>query len=188
MNKSKQGILISFIIILVCGITPATALQNMETNTNGLSNDWDAYIKGVEYALDVMGGQEPTELTPQQDEYVVTHLDRIETRGESALDQLQAYVTYINKELSEYNVNPTNTRNMPMSATNVGATATNPTKQLDKIVEGLKKQGIVVNTKTYNYTSLSLAVNGENGENPTLDKSRVIVQIKDGMYYVCANL
>jgi hypothetical protein len=188
MNKSKQGILLSLIIILVCSITPATAIQNMQTNTNGEISDWDAYIKGVEYALDVMGGQEPTELTPQQDEYVEAHLVRIEARGENVLDQLQAYLTYINKELSEYEVTPTNTRNMPKSATNLGATATNPTNSQKDMKKELKEQGIVVQTATYEYDNLSSAVNGENGENPTLDKNRVIVQFKDGMYYVYADL
>ena len=195
MNKSKQGILLSLIIILVCSITPATAIQNGETNTNGDISDWDVWIKGVELSLDIMGGQEDTELTPEQETYVETHQERIQIKGESILNQLQAYLDYINKQLSEYkyNKNPTNTQNTPLSATNVSAThvsatASEATTSMKDIKTELKKEGIVVNNTTTNYTALSDAVNGVDGNNPTLNKSRVIVPIKDGGYFVYAEL
>ncbi|WP_048190364.1 hypothetical protein [Methanobacterium sp. SMA-27] len=195
MNKSKQGILLSLIIILVCSITPATAIQNGETNTNGDISDWDVWIKGVELSLDVMGGQEDTELTLEQETYVETHQDRIQIKGESVLYQLQAYMDYINKELSEYkyNTNPTNTQNTPLSATNVGAThvsatASEATTSMKDIKTELKKEDILVNNTTTNYTALSDAVNGVDGNNPTLDKSTVIVPIKDCGYLVYAEL
>jgi hypothetical protein len=179
MMKNFKTFLIIFLSILILSITPAIAVQTSETN-NTSSDVNTAWAEGVEKALAAISNQEYTELTPEQEEYLETHQDGVQARGEAVLNNLQNYVNQVEEELSKYDTSensPKNTIDDKFA------------DSIEKITNFLKNKDIPVQNATYTYEELSRKVNDKN-KTASLDGSKVIVQMKDGIsdYVVYAEL
>ena len=174
MMVNWKKYLIFFIITLICSITPAIAIQTGETNntTNDINTAWK---EGLEHAVDIMN-QDDTELTPEQRAYLETHLDDVQTNGETVLNNLQNYMNFVTQEFSKHN-------NTKKSRNNFGDDS------VDEIIYALRNH-VKLDNATYTYTELTRRVNLPSTNESYVNESKVIVQMRDGLanYVVYAEL
>jgi hypothetical protein len=167
--KNSPNFLIFFVIVLICSITPATALQNETNLTGNVVDNWnDEWVKGVENALQMLSEQEYTELTPEQDSYLEEHQDQIQIKGEGVLYNLQYFLDYVDHELSKYNT----TTNMQNKRTTNTDKFTDSIKEVTKF---LKNKDIPVANETLTYGQLS-----NNTKYNNTYQNQTIVQIRTG--------
>jgi hypothetical protein len=178
MTVNWKKTLIFLVILLVCSITPVSAEQTGETY--GYSQLLDD-IKNIFVELDKT---RDTELTPEQAQYLDDHQDGVKLHGESMLHNVQEYLNYLIKECNRYE-NPTITVSRKRS--NVDMYTTDLNNMEDYLKHGeLNGMPLNISIETLNldYSQLVHKITPLDNSKPLIDKSKVIVQIRDNGYCV----
>ena len=109
-SKHLQQFLILLVIFLVCSITPASATQNsdIQSNSDNISLFNETYIEDMTKLLNSFDEASNTELTPEQDKYLETHEPILLSKAETILYNLQQFLNIL---LMEYYLENTTTHN-----------------------------------------------------------------------------
>lgn len=104
MNSRLYKILIFLVVFLVCSITPASAIQNHNNNIKTSDDDYidlfnETYIYEMNRLLTGFDNASNTELTPEQDQYLQAHEDRVLGKAEAILYNLQDFLNILLAEL-----------------------------------------------------------------------------------------
>lgn len=180
--KASQSILIFFIAMLVCSITPAMATQTTATNgehdkihTESMNDIWNAFNEGSN-----------TKLTPEQDKYLETHQDRILFQAETILYNLQNFLNILLAEYYENNANDEDhTQRKLLENTENKDKYTTDAIKMKNYLSTNKDDPKINNTQTINcnYGTLFNATN-ETSKEKKYDVDHIIVQIKDPKGYI----
>lgn len=106
MNPKIQTFLILFISILLCNITPATAIQANTTNPD--YTDLREQIINTFWSVFDEGNN--TELTSEQKNYLEQKDPQIKNKAEAILDNLQYCLNYLYGEYDEYQLKEENNK------------------------------------------------------------------------------
>lgn len=108
-SKHLQQFLILLVIFLVCSITPASAVQNsdIQSNSDNINLFNETYIEDMTKLLKSFDEATNTELTPEQDTYLETHKPILLSKAETILYNLQQFLNIL---LMEYYIENTTRR------------------------------------------------------------------------------
>lgn len=178
MMKNLKTFLIFFVILLVCSITPAIAVQ---TNTDPVSTENYAQLyERVHNIFSMISDAFDTEITVEQAQYLEIHSEQIESRGNASLNNLQVFFDYFSTISPDITTNSSNnTKSLRSNTKSLRSNTDKYTEDLNKMKEYLATRGATVETKNMNYRELGDYIGG----NETLRNS-IIVQIHDTDGYI----
>ena len=184
LNLKKS--LIFLVIILMCSITPAVAIQ---TENNNLGIDYNHAGDQIDFTKQLydhlrsaifnsFAEGNNTELTPEQEAYLGQQDDRLYIKSDAVLNNSQDFLNYMIDE--NYYYNPEEYQNLTPrdDLDKYTADATKMATYLsdDKGIDGMQQEQL-------NYSELVAYVNETYGTNVT-SVDHVIVQIKDTDGYI----
>ena len=157
-SKHLQQFLILLVIFLVCSITPASAVQNGNNRLEIPTTEDPGII------LNVFDNGTSTELTSEQDKYLEQKQDRVQSKAESMLYNLQDFLNYLIYKNNTRIIDEDNSTNkrIPTQRSLLGIFDT-PYKKAGKHAEEMKKYlnnhynlttPNTVNMTAINYTDL----------------------------------
>jgi hypothetical protein len=176
MNSRVYKCWCFLIVLLVCSITPATAIQN---NPNHITseNDWialfnETYIEDMTKLLNSFDEASNTELTPEQDQYIEIHEDRLLAKSEAILYNLQDFLNILLAEL--YIENTTTLKSEVINETDPEMTKFD--SSVSKMMSYLNNNTVFggLSSKKCNCSELNKLV-----ANKTYNKGHVVIEVKD---------
>lgn len=108
-----KKLLIFLIILLVCSITPAMAVQSGETDNTSNSYTYGRLYDDSRNILSELTEAEDVELTPEQSVYIEAHQGGLKTKAEAMLYNIQSYLNYLLQESARYE-NTSTTSNLDL--------------------------------------------------------------------------
>ena len=167
MGLKTQNLLIILVIVLVCSITPISAVQmGSQTNESDFSNLW---ITAVQQNFTSLNCQETVEITPEQEKYYLNHSDSIINKESSVVNTMQLLWVEMLKEVLNDVQSKISGKTTPLKD--------EYDNSLEDMVNYLNKKNCSVNTTSNNYNDTIAYVNKTKN-----DKNGFIVQFKQNNY------